>query len=414
MAFYDRAKLAFKILTDSRSLENPANGWALFTDFHTESDSGVNVNETTALNFSAVYAANKILSEDVASLPVKTFKRVSKKTEIADNHPVYNLLKHEPNKFMTPFTFFETAQTYLNLWGNFYARIKRDRNGVPLELIPIHPSKVTAKIKNQLWYDVEGFDNLINARDMIHVVAFLDDDSEYKGKSPILQAKQVIGSGLALQKFANKFFGSGGNLAGILSTDNKLDEDSARRLRDSFTAEYAGINKSHKIAVLEQGLKYTKIAVEPEAAQFLQSRRFSVEEIARWFRIPPHMLADLERATFSNIEHQSMAYVRQTLIPWLVRYEQEFARKLFSTSELKNHYIKFNVDGLLRGDALTRAEYNSKLLNIGALSPNEIREKEEMNPIEGGDEYFINSTLTKVNNLDNEQGNQIIPDNTED
>jgi phage portal protein BeeE len=193
--------------------------------------------------------------------------------------------------------------------------------------------------------------------------------------------------------------------------EQELVSQELKNLRESFSSEYAGINKAHKIGVLEQGLKYTRIGVEPEAAQFLESRRFSVEEIARWYRIPPHMLADLERATFSNIEHQSMAYVRQTLVPWLVRYEQELARKLFEPSEMNSLYIKFNVEGLLRGDAMTRAEYNSKLFNIGALSVNEIREKEDLNPVEGGDEYFINTSLTKVSLVGEEkqqedEGNQ--------
>lgn len=389
-----------------RSIENPKQGfsnYAIFGDLLTINEAGVTVNEETSRTVAAVYAANKILSEDVASLPCKPYIRNGKTIEVARDHPIYDLLHFQPNTFMTPFVFFETAQTHLDLWGNFYARISRDGNGVPRELIPIHPSKVTAVIKNQLWYDVEGFKNLINARDMIHVVAFLDDAADYKGRSPILQGKDVIANSLAMQTFGNRFYGSGSNLSGVLQSDKSLSEDAVKRLRSAWTSEYAGVNKSHKIAVLEEGLKYTRMGVEPEAAQFLQSRAFAVQEIARWFRIPPHMLADLERATFSNIEHQSMSYVRQTLVPWLVRYEQEFAKKLLSPSERKTHFIKFSVEGLLRGDAKTRAEYHSSLFNIGAISQNEIREKEDMNPIENGDQYYVPLNMVNTKDTKNEQ-----------
>lgn len=401
MAFFDWFKRG--------SLENPSNKFTvsnIWADMFTMSDSGTNVNEKTALNYSAVYAANKILSEDVASLPCKVYKKIDNKIEIASDHDAHYLLHQSPNSFMTPFLFFETAQTYLDLWGNFYARIVRDRSNRPIELIPIHPRKVKSVIKNQLWYEVEGFKNLINSRDMIHVLAFLadEDNGSFRGISPILQGKEVIGNGLALQKFANKFFGSGANLSGILQTDKTLSADAIKRLADAFTSKFAGIDKSHKIGVLEEGLKYTRIGVEPEAAQFLESRRFSVQEIARWFRIPPHMLADLERATFSNIEEQNMSYVRQTLVPWLIRYEQEFNKKLFLPEERKTHYVKFSVDGLLRGDAKTRAEYYSKLFNIGVLSQNDIRHKEELNAIPDGDKYYI-----PVNMMDNGQRKEDIP-----
>ena len=171
---------------------------------------------------------------------------------------------------------------------------------------------------------------------MIHVVAFLDDAADYKGRSPILQGKDVIANSLAMQTFGNRFYGSGSNLSGVLQSDKSLSEDA----KTTKVGMDKRICKSHKIAVLEEGLKYTRMGVEPEAAQFLQSRAFAVQEIARWFRIPPHMLADLERATFSNIEHQSMSYVRQTLVPWLVRYEQEFAKKTTFPFRAQNAFYK--------------------------------------------------------------------------
>jgi HK97 family phage portal protein len=224
---------------------------------------------------------------------------------------------------------------------------------------------------------------------MLHIPAMILDPERPIGVSPILQASEVFGGNLALQKFANKFFGSGANLSGILQTDQVLTKDAMERLRDSFVSKYAGIDKSHKIAVLEQGMKYTRIGIEPEAAQFLESRKFSVQEIARWFRVPPHMLADLDRATFSNIEHQSIEFVMHTLRPWLVRWEQELNRKLFTVSSRQKYFIEFNIEGMLRGDAVARADFYNKLWNMGAISQNEIRTKENLPPIPEGNKYYV-------------------------
>ena len=392
MSLLDRAKKLFS----ARSIENPASGWDVFLDVMNLNSANVKVNEATAQNLSAVFASNKILSEDVASLKPKLYRKKDGKTETITDHPISELLRN-PNSFMSRFTFFETAQTRLDLWGNFYARIARDRNNIPVELIPIHPAKVESVIKNQLWYKVEGFNSLVNARDMVHVLAFLDDN-DYRGISPILQAKEVIANGLALQEFSNRFFGNGANMSGILSTDQKLTPQAIENIKSSFGKNYQSVKNAQKVAVLESGLKYTKLSVEPEAAQFLQSRRFAVEEIARWFRIPPHMLADLERATFSNIEHQSISYVRQTLVPWLVRYEEELNRKLLTADESKEYFIKFNVEGLLRGDSAARAEYYNKLFNVGAIKQNEIRELENLNPVEGGDKTYVPLNMVDSNN----------------
>jgi len=417
MNLFNRVRFALKAFTESRSLENPAVSFtekSIWSELFTIGVSGMTVNQNTALNLSAVYAANKILSEDVAALPAKVYTRSGKNLSVADNHPVHNLLHFQPNQLMTPFTFFETLQTYLDLWGNAYAKIKRDSNNIPVELIIIHPDEVKPKISStgRLWYNIKGEKTATNESNMLHFVAFLDPGDHYRGLSPIMQAKEVIGNGLAMQEFSNKFFGSGANMSGILSTDQTMTPEAVDRLKKSFDLKYSGIDKSHKTVVLEQGLKYQRIGIEPEAAQFLQSRRFGIEEIARWYRIPPHMLADLERATFSNIEHQTMAYVRQTLVPWLVRYEQEFNRKLFSPSERNSFFVKFNVEGLLRGDSQTRVENYSKLFNIGAISQNEIREKENMNPIEGGDKYYVPVNMMDANSggQDNGEGDTDISD----
>ena len=377
---------------------NDANIWA---DLWNDSLSGVSINQDSALNISAVWSCNKVLSEDIGSLPIHVFERTSSGSVKAVNHPIYNLLHNSPNDFQTPIVFHEQMQTYVNLWGNAYAIINRDKDFIPVDLEVVHPKDVTPVKKNKLWYKVEGYKNLIQADNMIHILG-IAIKNDYKGISPIIAAKEVLGGGLALQEFANRFFGSGANLSGTLSTDQKLTKEAIDRLREGFDARYAGIDKAHKTAVLEQGLKFQRIGIEPEAAQFLESRRFSVEEIARWFRVPPHMIADLSKSSFSNIEQQSMNYVIYTLRSWLVRWEQEYNRKLFTSEERKKYFVQFNIDGLLRGDTNARAALYQSLFNMASISANEIREKENMNPYEGGDKKYIQMNLTDVNTKTNE------------
>ncbi len=381
----------------------------IFGDMFPNSLAGVKINQDTAFNVSAVWACNKVLSEDLASLPIHVFQRTAKGNIKAVDHPVYRLLHNSPNEFMTPIIYHELQQTYINLWGNAYAIIIRNKDYEPVSFEILHPADVTPVKKTKLWYQVKGYKSLIRAEDMIHIpgIAIKND---YTGISPIIAAKEVIGNSLALQEFANRFFGSGANLSGVLSTDQTLSEPAIERLKKGFDARYSGIDKAHKTAILEQGLKWQKIGIEPEAAQFLESRRFSVEEIARWFRIPPHMIADLSKSSFSNIEQQSMNYVIYTLRSWLVRWEQEYNRKLFTTEEQKTYFVQFNIDGLLRGDAAARAQLYTALFNISAINANEIREKENMNPYEGGDTYWrpLNFTDATKKEDNGEEGSKIL------
>ena len=313
---------------------------------------------------------------------------------------------------MQSFSFREIMQTYLNLWGNAYAHIKRDGNGIARSLEVIHPEKVEVVRKTQVWYRLKDRNNDINARDMIHIPAIILDPESLKGVSPILYGKEMFANGIALQKFSNTFFGNNTNLGGFLTTEQVLKPEVKKRLIDSWNREWGGVKNSNKTALLEQGMKYARIGIEPEAAQFLLSREFAVEEIARWFRVPPHMIADLRRATFSNIEHQSIQFVTHTLLPWVQRWEQELNRKLFSEESRKRYYIKFNLEGFLRGDGAARSNYYRTMFGIGAISQNEIREKEELPSIEGGDKYYVPLNMidskesNNINSQNNEQGNK--------
>lgn len=373
----------------------------IWADFN-ESISGINVTEGTALNFSAVWACNKVLAETVASLPLHIYERQGEGSIKAVNHPLYSLLHDTPNNLQTSFSFREQMQSYINLWGNAYAYIQTDKYYQPIGFEILHPSEVLPVVKTQLWYKVKDRKTLINARDMIHIYSMALNNDCW-GVSPVLQAKEIIGNGLALQEFSNRFFGSGANMSGILQTDQVLKDDAYKRLKEGFETRYAGIDKAHKTAVLEQGLKYQRIGIEPEAAQFLESRRFSIEEIARWFRIPPHMIGDLSKSSFSNIEQQSIDFVTHSLRPHLVRWEQELNKKLFTTEDRKKYFISFNIEGLLRGDAQARAGLYQVLFNTSSITPNEIRSKENMNPIDGGDDVFVQMNMQKTKDLGNEK-----------
>jgi len=386
-----------------RSLENPAvsftekNIWGVFDD----NSANITVSQSTALNLSAVSSCNRVISESIASPPVHVYDRQT--GEIAINHPVYKLLHNQANQFLTSFAFREIMQTYLNLWGNAYARIVRNSAGYPVEFEVFHPKDVEVMMKTQLWYDVKDRKTSINARDMIHIPAIILDPAEYKGVSPILMGKEVMANGLALQIFSNTFFGNNTNLGGLLTTDQMLKPETAKRLQDSWNSQWKGVKNSNKVAVLEQGLKFSRVGIDPEAAQFLGSREFAIEEIARWFRVPPHMSADLRRATFSNIEHLSIQFVTHTLLPWVQRWEQELNRKLFATESEQRYYIKFNLEGFLRGDGAARSNYYRTMWNIGAMSQNEIREKEEMPPIENGNKYYVPVNMADAENVKTEE-----------
>ena len=390
----------------SDPLENPANSFIernIWGDVFSDNRAKIAVSESTILNLSAVWAANRVLSESIATPPLHVYDR--DKGGVAKDYYLDSILHDNVSEFLTSFNFREIMQSHLNLWGNAYARIVRDQNGQVKEFEVYHPSKVSIEKKNQLWYRVESRGNAINARDMLHIPAIVLNPDDYVGVSPIIYGKEMFANGIALQGYANTFFGNNTNLGGFLETAEKLTPEYRDRLEQSWNTKYAGVRNSNKTAVLEQGLKYNRIGIEPEAAQFLGSREFSVEEVARWFRVPPHMIADLRRATFSNIEHQSIEFVTHCLLPWVTRWEQELNRKLFSEEQKKRYYVRFNLEGFLRGDAKARSEYYRTMFNIAAMNPNEIREKEEMQPYAGGEKYYIQTNMSDINNLNKNQNN---------
>ena len=367
----------------STSLAKPAS-WLY--DLFFKSKTGEPVNEQSAMAFSAVFAATRIISETIASLPLDVYERQGQSRIRLTDHPLAKLIK-EPNGTQTDFVWKEYLQACITLHGNAYCHIQRDAAARPIALHPIHPSKVQVKVHNGEKFYVVNDKETYADYEMLHFLGLSLDG--ITGISVLGAAREAIGIGLAAQQFGAEFFGNGANLGGILTHPGRLTDDAAKRLKDSWTRSHSGLNKAHSTAVLEEGMRYERVGIPPNEAQFIETRKLQVTEIARIFRVPPHMLADLDASsTRANIEEQGISFVRDTIRPIVSRWEAELDRKLLREDEKGTLYTRFNLDSLLRGDTKSRFESYATARQWGWLSVNDIRDLENLNPIDGGDVYL--------------------------
>ena len=364
--------------------------------------SGKNVNEFTAMQTTAVYSCVRILAEAVASLPLHIYRYKENGKERIYNHPLYNILHNEPNQEMTSFVFRETLMSHLLIWGNAYAQIIRDGAGRVVSLYPLLPNKMEVSRNNsgEIYYKytpniMRQAPIILKKQDVLHIPGLGFDG--LLGYSPIAMAKNTVGMTIACEEYGASFFANGANPGGILEHPGVLKDP--KKVRDSWNEVYKGTVNAHKIAVLEEGMKYQQIGIPPEQAQFLETRKFQINEIARLYRIPPHMVGDLEKSSFSNIEQQSLEFVKYTLDPWVIRWEQALQKALLLPKEKQEYFIKLNVDGLLRGDYQSRMSGYSVGRQNGWMSANDIRKLENLNLIpdeQGGNLYLINGNMTKL------------------
>lgn len=393
-----------------RSRDAPQNrtSGSAYSFFMGGSTSGKRVNARSSMQMTAVYSCVRILSEAVAGLPLHLYEYTSGGSrEKAVKHSLYFLLHDEPNPEMTSFVFRETLMTHLLLWGNAYAQIIRNGKGEVMALYPLMPDRmeVDRDEKGRLYYEytTSSDDAPINKKstvklrplDVLHIPGLGFDG--LVGYSPIAMAKNAIGIAIACEEYGAKFFANGAQPSGVLEHPGTLKDPS--RVRESWQQTFGGSQNANKVAVLEEGMKYTPISISPEQAQFLETRKFQINEIARIFRVPPHMVGDLEKSSFSNIEQQSLEFVKYTLDPWVSRWEQSMVRSLLTEEEKKRYFIKFNVDGLLRGDYQSRMSGYATARQNGWMSANDIRELENLDRIPaelGGDLYLINGNMTKL------------------
>lgn len=373
------------------------------------SSAGKNVNERSAMQMTAVYSCVRILAEAVAGLPLHLYryKEDGGKERAIDNN-LYHLLHDEPNKEMSSFIFRETLMTHLLLWGNAYAQIIRNGKGEVIALYPLMPNKMQVdRDENcELYYiytrssdeakTMEGVTVYLTPRDVLHIPGLGFDG--LVGYSPIAMAKNAIGLAIATEEYGAKFFANGAAPSGVLEHPGTIKDPS--RLRENWNSTFGGSANSGKVAVLEEGMKYTPISISPEQAQFLETRKFQIDEIARIFRVPPHMVGDLEKSSFSNIEQQSLEFVKYTLDPWVIRWEQSLSRSLLNEDEKRKYFFKFNLEGLLRGDYESRMSGYATARQNGWMSANDIRELENLDKIpaeDGGDLYLINGNMLPLN-----------------
>lgn len=380
-----------------------------FPFFFGKSTSGKFVNENTALQCSAVYACVRIIAESIAALPLHVYKyKDSGGKEKVPQNSLYSLLHDAPNAEMTSFTFRETVVSHLLLWGNSYSQIIRDKLDRVKSLRPLNPKRMSVERGNngKIYYryvkdcgELSETDKtaqiIFSSKEIMHIHGLGFDG--LIGYSPIAMARNAIGTTLAVEEFGAKFFENGARPSGVLKVPTVLKNP--EKLRESWQNVYGGSGNTGKVAVLEEGVEYQPISIDPDDAQFLDSRKFQINEIARIFRVPLHMLNEMERATFNNIEQQSLEFVKYTLTPWLVRIEQAMNKSLLLSEEKTKYFIKFNVDGLLRGDYSSRVEGYCKLIQHGVMSINDVRELEDLNPVsdeEGGNLHIVNGNFMKL------------------
>lgn len=392
----------FSRLWRPHSRDKPRNsvggGWSFLFGGTT---SGKAVNERTAMQTSAVYACVRILSESIAGLPLHVYRYTSDGgKERTTMHPLYRMLHDEPNCEMTSFVFRETLMAHLLLWGNAYAQIIRDGRGYPVALYPMLPDRMSVDRDSQgeLVYTYQSDKGQVKLRkeSVLHIPGLGFDG--LIGYSPIAMAKNAVGLALATEDYGAAFFANGANPGGVLEHPGVIKPEQADRLRESWATQFGGAN-AHKVAVLEEGLKFHQMSIPPEQAQFLETRKFQINEIARIFRVPPHMVGDLEKSSFSNIEQQSLEFVKYTLDPWVVRWEQSLQQALILPSEKSAVFIRFNLDGLMRGDYQSRMQGYSVGIQNGFYSVNDVRGLEDLNLLpdsEGGNIHVLNGNMVKL------------------
>jgi len=392
-----------------RSRDKPKNSYdsPSYTYFFGRSNAGKRVTDKTALQHIVVYACVRVLSEAIAQLPLHVYKYTDNGKERVPKHPLYFLLHDQPNPEMTSFVFRETLMSHLLIYGNAFAQIIRNGRGEVVGLYPLMPDcvKVDRDDKNRLIYIYSRYDEanpnvkkmgdiVLGAEDVLHIPGLGFDG--LVGYSPIAMAKNALGISLACEEYGASFFANGASPSGVLEHPGVIKNP--EKVRNAWRQAY-GSGNSHKVAVIEEGMKYTPISIPNNEAQFLETRKFQLEEIARLYRVPLHLIGDLEHATFSNIEQQSLEFVKYTLDPWIVRWEQSMQKALLSDSEKGTYFIKFNVEGLLRGDYASRMQGYATARQNGWMNANDIRELEDMNQIPdelGGNLYLVNGSFTKL------------------
>jgi HK97 family phage portal protein len=402
LSVYGRIKsfLARALSVTDEKAWNPA----LWNLYGSQSLSGESVTESNALTYSAVYNAVSLISGTIGALPLHLMQRNPKSKRLAEDRKLYRVMHDEWNPYMTAMAGREAMMAHVLAWGNGYAEVVRNGYGDVIQLWPITPERVSVEMQGgKLVYliHVDGYVIKLPREKVLHVPGLGFDG--FTGYSVVNLARKSLGLGMALETFGSLYFGQGTHPGVVVKHPMKLSAQGHANLEGSLVKEYSGLGKSHRLLLLEEGMTLEKIGIPPEDSQFLESRQFQIPEVARWFNLPPHKLKDLTKSSFSNIESEQISFVTDSILPWLVRLEQNYNLQLLTESDKEwsgrgRLYFKHIVEGLLRGDAASRGSFYSQMFNIGAMSVNEIREKEDMDPIPGGDIHLVPLNMTTLQN----------------
>lgn len=366
-----------------------------------EAASGIVVTADSAMRATAVYACVQYLARSVAAMPLVLYRRLPDGGKARDpDHPLARVLHDQPNAWQTAFDFRAMLQAHLSLRGNAYARIVSS-NGVPVSaLIPLHPDRVrplpqrvSGRLAYEYWSPAKGREILLQ-EEVLHLRGLSLGPDGVLGLAPIDSLREAVGLALAAETYGARFYRNDARPGIVVKHPGRLSMEAHARLKESWTSQFAGAANAHKTAVLEEGMDVVPIGMTAEQAQFLETRKFQRGEIASIFGVPPHKIGDLERATFSNIEHQAIEVVTDTIRPWAVAWEQALTRDLFTDEMRRTHMLAFNLDGLLRGDIASRYRAYATGRQWGWLSANDVREREDMNRIDGGDLYLVPVNMT--------------------
>ena len=386
-----------------------------FHPFDRPTGSGINVSETFALQYAAVFCATRIISETVATFPLNLMQKTGREKHIVEDDDRHQLLHSEPNPEQDSFVFFDQMLPNQINSGNAYAEIQRGTGGKIEALWPIHPSRIKIKRGNDfsnrslpigigqedivyLHTEPSGGQRMIARSNMLHVPGVLSPDG-ISGRGIVEWGAQSIGISLATEMHAGAFFRNGTNSNFVVTLPTKPDD--IPEMKREWAKVHGGSQNAYETIFLWGGIDVKTLSLSPEASQLLGTRQFNVNDIARWYRLPPHMLADLTRSSFSNIESENLSFVVHSMMPWITRWERALNRQLLTREERQaGMFWKFNVNSLLRGDTKARTEFYTKMFSVGALSPNMILELEDQNPVEGGDEHFVQVNLIPLARAD--------------
>lgn len=352
---------------------------------------GITISNQNSLTLSAYYSGVTLISQVLAYVPLIVYKRLERGKERATDHSLYSVLHDRPNPFMTAYDFKETLQGHVLTWGNAYAEIEWEDLYNVRWLWPLRPDRMTVKYNNgDVLYDYQlpdGTPVTLPSHNVLHIPGF--GFNGLIGYDPMTLMREALGLTKALEENGSRFFANGSQLSGVLSHPKVLSDESTKRMRSSWEDIYRGLSNSHRVAILEEGVTFQEIGVRPENAQFLETRKFQISELARFLHLPPHLLADLEHATFSNIEHLGIEFNKITMMPWFTRWQQRVNNKLINLAERKEYFTEFLQLALLQGDSESRGKFYNQLFMIGSITPNEIRERENLNPLDGGDTAYV-------------------------